>query len=609
MRRNYIGLANTLHDPSVAVVNSDGDLLFAEALERPLQNKRAWSCPPDHIMTISSVLREHCEPDADFVVSTPWSNRYPRRNRVFERIYRSFHRAPTEELRRAKVDFLQLANGQRAAMVQATRGLECRLASELSGRQTLIRRNYEHHLTHAAAAACSSPFDEALCLVVDGFGETSSVSAFEYRSGRLRRLSTGAGVSGIADLRRGSVASLGLGGFYSAVTYACGFDWRAGEEWKVMGLASYGEFDRAIYDLLRPMVNVQGLCLRPGRDSAKRESTLREMRRHSNVPATESANLAHTAQVVFTEIYLELVRNLHRIGHSANLVLGGGCALNSVANGRVLEETPFENMYVFCAPADDGNSVGAALLAYREDHPGDVRCTRARTPYLGSTIAPASVEHLRRFSGLASRRFDEARLCEWVAGLLASGKTVGWVQGRAEFGPRALGNRSILADPRRRDVKELLNERIKFREEFRPFAPSVLCEDGPRYFENFQPSPYMERTLRFRPEVMVEVPGVVHVDGTGRLQTVTREENPRFHRLIEAFKDITGVPILLNTSFNVMGKPIIHSVEDAVVVLMTTGLDVLVVGDEVFEKADVAGQDDLVYAEAGLGRGRPAVLT
>jgi carbamoyltransferase len=185
--------------------------------------------------------------------------------------------------------------------------------------------------------------------------------------------------------------------------------------------------------------------------------------------------------------------------------------------------------------------------------------------------------------GLQVQHFPET-IAPQTARRLADGRLVGWVQGRAEFGPRALGNRSILADPRDPGMKDRINGRVKFREEYRPFAPSILDEFGPEFFFDYQASPYMERTLRFRPEAAERVPAVVHVDGTGRLQSVIRESNPRFHALLEAFRDLTGIPLLLNTSFNVMGKPIVHSVEDAVAVFMTTGLDVLVIEDYLFEK-------------------------
>lgn len=329
---------------------------------------------------------------------------------------------------------------------------------------------------------------------------------------------------------------------------------------------------------------MKGLALAAPRDESERIGKLLRMRRAVGSSPLEAADLAHTGQVVFSQVCEELLTNFSRCGGSGNLVYTGGCALNSAWNGRILERTPFEELYVFPAPADDGNALGAALLAYYEDHPPSEAPGRIRSPYLGSRMSGAALDRLDRFSGIPLTRLKPEEIPEAGARLLADGKILGWVQGRAEFGPRALGNRSILADPRRADVKEALNDRVKFREEFRPFAPSILHELGPEYFEDYQRSPYMERALRFRAEVRDKVPGVVHVDGTGRLHSVEREMNERFHDLIAAFHRLTGVPLVLNTSFNVMGKPIIHSVEDAVAVFYTTGLDALIIEDILIEK-------------------------
>jgi carbamoyltransferase len=292
-------------------------------------------------------------------------------------------------------------------------------------------------------------------------------------------------------------------------------------------------------------------------------------------------DLAHTAQLVFSELVIELCRNLHDRIPAKALLLGGGCALNSSCNGEIVEATPFEQLFVFSAPADDGNAVGAALLAHHEDH-GPQRRTSIRSPYLGSELSEETLERAERFGKIPNLvRHDDVE--QRAAELLAEGRILGWAQGRAEFGPRALGNRSILADPRRADMKDRINALVKFREAFRPFAPSILHEFGDEYFEAYQESPYMERTLRLRPEVRNQVPAVVHVDGTGRLQTVREEWNPRYYRLIRAFYERTGVPMLLNTSLNIMGKPIIHSVEDALALFYTTGLEALVVGDRIID--------------------------
>jgi carbamoyltransferase len=272
------------------------------------------------------------------------------------------------------------------------------------------------------------------------------------------------------------------------------------------------------------------------------------------------------------------------MGISDNLVLSGGCALNSCYNGRIVNRTGFTRLHVPSAPADDGNALGAAFLAYHRDHPRARPPARAATPYLGSRISSRPLDSLLRLGRLASTRHCPGTVHQVAASLLADGKVVGWIQGRAEFGPRALGNRSILADPRPSDVRERINAIVKFREPFRPFAPAILDEYGPDWFEDYQVSPYMERTLVWRACAQSRVPGVVHVDRTGRLQSVRRVWNERFYDLIRAFHARTGVPILLNTSFNVVGKPIVHTLEDALGIFCTTAMDALIVEDYVIEK-------------------------
>jgi carbamoyltransferase len=282
-----------------------------------------------------------------------------------------------------------------------------------------------------------------------------------------------------------------------------------------------------------------------------------------------------------------LLRAFHGICPRDRLVLAGGCALNSAFNGQIVGRTPFREVYVPPAPADDGTALGAAWLAFEAGRPVQAERPATLSPYLGSEVCPLALERLRHNAGgLAHRYLPGTSMEEETARLLAEGRLVAWVQGRAEFGPRALGNRSILADPRDPGIKDKINDRVKFREPYRPFAPSILAEHGGEYFESFQASPYMDKALQFKPGVVDRVPGVVHVDGTGRLQTVDERWNPRFHRLLEAFHGRTGVPVLLNTSFNVMGKPIVHSVEDAVSVFMTSGLDALVIGDDLFLKSE-----------------------
>jgi carbamoyltransferase len=347
-----------------------------------------------------------------------------------------------------------------------------------------------------------------------------------------------------------------------------------------MGLAPYGKFNKEVYELLRTFMVVKDCRLIALRRAFDITPALKALVK--DWPGDDSlkyADLAFTGQFFFSEILSELLENLYRFGISDNLVLTGGCALNSAYNGKVQELTSFKNLHVPCAPADDGNAVGAALLAYYEDNPGAKEVTGVRSPYLGSRMSSDAVERIRRFNKFNSAVTSE-NICNATAELIAQGKIIGWVQGKAEYGPRSLGNRSILADPRNENIKDIINSRVKFREEFRPFAPSILHEHGHEYFENYSESLYMEKALRFKQECVHKVPGVVHVDGTGRLQTVKKEYNERYYNLISAFKEITGVPIVLNTSFNIMGKPIVHSVEDAVAMFCTTGIDILVINDE-----------------------------
>ena len=261
--------------------------------------------------------------------------------------------------------------------------------------------------------------------------------------------------------------------------------------------------------------------------------------------------------------------------------------VSNLVNGQIVRRTPFTQLFVPPAPADDGTAVGAALLAYREHHGAPPPVT---TPYLGSCMRRQTLERLQRLGGLPMQQLAPQQVPRVAARLLSRGKIVGWVQGRAEFGPRALGNRSILADPRQLEVRDRLNSTVKYREAFRPFAPSILHEQGPGYFEHYQASPHMERVLRFKSEVTEKVPGVVHTDGTGRLQSVERSLNPRYYDLIAEFQRLTNIPLVLNTSFNVMGKPIIHTVEDAISVFFTSGMDALVIEDLLLEKGDYPGQ-------------------
>lgn len=569
--RAYVGLASTVHDPALAVVDAGGEVAFAEAAERALQSKRAWHAPPDEPMRIRALLERYVPPGAQLVVAQSWLRR---------RWKSPLFRAGLNLVDRRVSPLLKpTIVGQMNSFDLASLNLELRVHEADPDHPPIVRRHYDHHTTHAATACFGSGWDEAACAIIDANGERSSESFFRYAGARLEPLS---------KRRRRSFARNGsLGAFYAALCVACGFDPIAGEEWKVMGLAPYGRRDPALHDRMRRMLRVEGLRLVGDNWAVFRE--LSAMRRPAGVDPREYADVAHTGQLVFAERMAELLTNLHRRAPSERLVLSGGCALNSAFNGRLLERTPFSELFVPSAPADDGNAVGAAWLAFREDHPGAPLSRGRLSPYLGSRLDPDAIERVTTLGGLRPSSLEGTTAMRRAAELLAESKIVAVARGRAEYGPRALGNRSILADPRDPRIKDRLNAEVKLREAFRPFAPSILHAHGPDWFEGYAESPHMERALRFRFEVRDRVPGVVHVDGTGRLQSVRPERSPAFAELLERFHELTGVPLVLNTSFNVMGKPIVHSVEDALAVFFTSGIDALVLEDRLFEKAPGTG--------------------
>ncbi len=575
MKTYYLGLSVTYHDPALAIVDQSGETLFAEASERYLQYKRALNCEADNLYRLPELLREFC-PGADrFVLAFNWERRRPWYERAAaalgllkaEGLARTGFKRLNSPLENLQIHHMMALN--RLAISKGGLNLAHILRNEFPS-CAIEFRHFAHHDTHAASACFASSFDEAACAVVDSYGEHGAMAFYRFRQGRLERLHESRGLG-----------SLGL--YYMHLTALCGFDPMKGEEWKIMGLAPYGRFDAEVYALLKGVLRLNGLELQHPRERLfPALAHLERKRRRQGDPAERAADLAYTGQYFFSELMAEILNNFQAIYPTERLALAGGCALNSSFNGQINARTPYREVYIPPAPADDGTALGAAWLALSREWT-ELR-SRRLSPYLGSTPSDEALARLARFSkGLEVRHLPDT-ICEETARLLAQGKLVAWVQGCAEFGPRALGNRSILADPRDARMKDRINDNVKFREEYRPFAPAILHEQGPEYFEDYRETPYMERALRFRPEAARRVPAVVHVDGTGRLQTVKKEWNPRFHRLLSAFHAETGTPMLLNTSFNVMGKPMVHSVEDAVAVFMTCGLEVLAIGDWLFAK-------------------------
>jgi carbamoyltransferase len=372
------------------------------------------------------------------------------------------------------------------------------------------------------------------------------------------------------------------GRFYAKITQLCGFDWRKGEEGKVMGLAAYGRFQKDLAKDLGALIRCEeGQVIQP--DESQLASVIQRLEGKHGFSCED---IACTGQKVFERIMKDLVDKLFAHGGSKNLVLGGGCALNSSFNGQILKKTEFEAVHVPCAPADDGNAAGAALLAFKEEvSQGSFAMLESwRSPYLGSSMDATSLARFEKFSPQGLISHHPGRIHVKAAEILCRGGIIGWIQGGAEYGPRALGNRSILADPRPEGMKNRINREVKFREGYRPFAPAILASEAENWFESPVNSPYMSFTMPWKPSVRERVPAVVHKDGTGRLQTVSKEMNPRFHDLISAFYGETGVPLVLNTSLNIMGRPIVHTLEDGIGLFFTTGLDAMVIKDFLIRK-------------------------
>ncbi len=578
MSKYYIGLSVTYHDPALAIIDAQGQVLFAEATERYLQNKRALNGVADPLLYIPELLERYCPDPCTFVIALNWRKRRP----VYENMLAALGCLNAPGLLKTGIKRLcsPLRNEQLHHMIASQRncitggGLNLvRVIREYYPQCNIEFADYHHHLTHAATACFSSPFTESACAVIDSFGEKGSMAFYHFKAQKLSCLYESKGTGSI-------------GFYYMKITELCGFDWLKGEEWKVMGLAPYGQLNLELYQLLKTTISVEGfICRHPPKDLFTHLADLERFRRARQDPVECAADLAYTGQYFFAELMTALLQHLQQQTASKNLTLAGGCALNSAFNGQIKRRTDFEQVFIPAAPADDGTALGAAWLALQDDQ-ADVVIHHAQplSPYLGSRIDDAAIARLLRHNRVLDIQHLPDGLCTVTAKLLAQGKLIGWIQGRAEFGPRSLGNRSILADPRSVATKDAINQNIKFRESFRPFAPSVLHEYAADFFVDYHESPYMDKTLLFKDSMREQVAAVCHIDGTGRLQTVKRAWNPRFYQLIEAFYQQTQIPMLLNTSFNVMGKPMVHTLEDVVSVFLTTGLDALVINDYLIAK-------------------------
>jgi carbamoyltransferase len=434
----------------------------------------------------------------------------------------------------------------------------------------------EHHVCHAASAFYVSPFERAAILTMDGTGEDTT-TLFSHGEGTL-----------IRPLKRIKLPH-SLGQFYSAVTNFLGFDMFGGDEWKVMGLAAYGEpefydfFSRRVlttngnYDFKVDIRVLDHHLAKHYQFGEEITSALGSPRRPEEELTERHWNIAASAQKVFEDTVLYLLRGLREQTGEENLCLAGGCAFNSVANGRFFTESEFKNFFVQPAAGDAGCSLGAAYLIHHSIL-GRPRGARMEHAYWGPSFTSEECARALREAGLKFETLPDGEMLPRVARMLSEGAIIGWFQGRMEFGPRALGNRSFIADPRRRDMRDLLNHKVKLREWFRPLAPSMLEEAADDLFGLPHRDPFMITVLAVAEEKRGAIPAVVHVDGTARPQTVSRATNPRYWRLISEFERLTGVPMLLNTSFNIQ-EPIVCRPEDAIRTFLGANFDALVLED------------------------------
>jgi carbamoyltransferase len=575
---------NAYHGDVAAALLRDGELVAAVEEERFRRVKHYAGFPRDAIRACLSIAGvEGRDVDAFAVSRDPKAHLW--RKGLF-----ALRHAPSPSLIR-----------DRATNAMSVRHLArvCAAELELDESHVAPRMHYvEHHAAHLASSYFASPFDDAAVCAIDGFGDFVSTS-------------TGVGRGACLTIQNRVFFPHSLGLLYLALTQFLGFP-KYGDEFKVMGLAPYGEpvFAEKIRQLMH--VSDEGdLCLdlsyfthwsggmtmtwndgepEIGRVFTKKLEVLLGPARRPQEPLDQRHEaIAASVQRVYEEAAFRILCALHARVRNPRLCLAGGCAMNSVANGKIRVETPFTDVYIQPAAGDNGTALGAALQVWHRQ--GGDRRFEMRHSYWGPQFEAADIEAAvdARGGELEAQRCtrakvsNERQLCERTASRIADGRVVGWFQGRMEWGARALGNRSILADPRRRDMRDTINARIKFREKFRPFAPSVAVEALHDYFVDAVHDPFMIQVYPVRPEKRDVIPAVTHVDGSGRLQSVSRETNPRYWALIQAFGRQTGVPVLLNTSFN-ENEPIVLTPDEALDCFLRTDMDVLVMGSLVLEK-------------------------
>jgi len=583
---DILGISAFYHD-SAACLLRDGEIVAAAQEER-FSRKKHDPRFPDRAIAYCLEEGKLGMADVDYVV---------------------FYDKPFVKFERILMTYLAVAPRGFRAFLEYMPGW---LGEKLFMRATLRRRlNYTgevlfatHHLSHAAAAFFPSPFDDAAVITLDGVGEWATSTYGVGEGNRVRILKQ-------IDFPH----SLGL--LYSAFTYFTGFKVNSGE-YKLMGLAPYGE-PRFVDTIKKELIDVKpdgsyrlnmdyfAYCAGRRMTNAKFARLFRGPPRKPETKITQrEMDLARSVQDVAEDVILKMARAVHAATGKNRLAIAGGVALNCVANGRLLREGPFDDLWIQPAASDAGNALGCALFVWHQllGNPRAPHPRRQKASYLGPAFSDDAIRAFLDSEGVVYSSVSEDALAKQTAQLLVDGNIVGWFQGRMEFGPRALGARSILGDPRRPEMQSILNRKIKFRESFRPFAPAVLAEHVADCFELDRESPYMLlvaplRRERLRPlsnpdetiqgfdklkVLRSDLPAITHVDNSARIQTVDRKDNPQFYELIARFREMTGCPAVINTSFNVRGEPIVCTPQEAYTCFMRTKMDYLVMGHFLLDK-------------------------
>lgn len=582
-----LGISGYYHDSAVALIR-DGQILFAAQEERFTRLKHDASFPKKALTALLTYCNITLQ-DIDFIA-------------FYDKPFLKFERILETAVAVAPRGF-SVFQKMMPIWVNEKLFLKHTLIGELREFDPNFSKDKirfcEHHYSHAASAYFPSPFDDAVIVTIDGVGEWATLSVATGKGGEI-------------EIKKEILFPDSLGLLYSAVTYYLGFKVNSGE-YKVMGLAPYGDpiykdkfFDKVIdvkpdgsFRLNQRYFNyLSGLTM----TNQNFEKLFGQPRRSSEeqVLTQFHMDIASSMQAVVEDVVEKVVDNAFEENNSRNLCLAGGVALNCVANGKLLEKSKFSNIWIQPAAGDAGCSVGAAFAVYFDETKSQKALNGQdlmQGALLGPSFSNAEIEEVLGSVGCVYSCLPTEKLVSRTAKLISQGNAIGWFQGRMEFGPRALGSRSILADPRSATMQKTLNQKIKFRESFRPFAPAVAREDVQQWFDADVDSPYMLYVLKIAKEkrkneghmtsagfkklevIRSEIPAVIHVDMTARVQTVHKEHNLRFHALISEFRQITGCGLLVNTSFNVRGEPIVCTPLDAIKCFMGTDLDVLVIGD------------------------------